>query len=129
MEYKNFWKRGTNDLYPKRILLLLVQVLLLKQINLILLSIYRFLGEYNVLNAMAAMFSCPRTGECHLTKWTNAFTQIKLSSMRMEITRGLKGAQILNDAYNASPTSVKAVIDLVPICQDFQQKLLSWVIC
>ena len=81
------------------------------------------LGEYNVLNAMAAMLVAQEWG-VPFDQMDQAFTQIKLSSMRMEITRGLEGAQILNDAYNASPTSVKAVIDLVCHLSGFSNKIV-----
>lgn len=82
-----------------------------------------FLGEYNVMNALAAMIVANEFGVSY-PMMNTAFAQIKLTEMRMEITRGINGAQILNDAYNASPTSVKAVIDLVATLSGFSRKIV-----
>ena len=82
-----------------------------------------FLGEYNVMNALAAMIVANEFGVPY-PMMNTAFAQIKLTEMRMEITRGINGAQILNDAYNASPTSVKAVIDLVATLSGFSRKIV-----
>lgn len=81
------------------------------------------LGEYNVMNAMAAMIVANEFG-IPFEEMNNAFAQIKLTEMRMEIKRGINGSQILNDAYNASPTSVKAVIDLVSTLSGFSKKIV-----
>jgi len=42
----------------------------------------------------------------------------------MELRPGLKGSVILNDAYNASPTSMKAVLDLVSSLKGYTKKIV-----
>ena len=44
--------------------------------------------------------------------------------MRMEFVEGKSGEKIINDAYNASPTSMKAAIDLVSELPGFERKIL-----
>ena len=75
------------------------------------------------MNALAAMIVANNFG-IPFEAMNNAFAQIKLTEMRMEILRGINGSQILNDAYNASPTSVKAVIDLVTNLSGFLTKIV-----
>ena len=70
------------------------------------------LGNHNVLNALAAIAAGKTMG---LT-WediANGLAGVKLTNMRMEVSVGARGEKIINDAYNASPTSVKAAIELV----------------
>ncbi len=69
-------------------------------------------GHYNVLNALAAMLVA-RHFQVSFTEINDAFARIRLTEMRMELSPGINGSRILNDAYNASPTSMKAVIDFV----------------
>lgn len=49
---------------------------------------------------------------------------IQLTNMRMELVEGAKGQKIINDAYNASPTSVKAAVELVEGLSGFEKKIL-----
>lgn len=81
------------------------------------------MGEYNVLNALAAMLVAREWG-VPFARMNEAFAQIKLSEMRMELRPGLKGSVILNDAYNASPTSMKAVLDLVSSLKGYTKKIV-----
>ncbi|OIJ17741.1 UDP-N-acetylmuramoylalanyl-D-glutamate--2,6-diaminopimelate ligase [Anaerobacillus alkalidiazotrophicus] len=47
-----------------------------------------------------------------------------LTSMRMEKKQGINGSIIINDAYNSSPTSMKAAIETVKDLGDFDQRIL-----
>lgn len=76
-----------------------------------------------MLNALAAMTVAYYWGIPY-EQMNQAFSQIKLTKMRMEISRGIFGSQILNDAYNASPTSMKAVVDLVSQLSGFTKKIV-----
>ncbi|MEW9503050.1 UDP-N-acetylmuramoyl-tripeptide--D-alanyl-D-alanine ligase [Jeotgalibacillus marinus] len=67
------------------------------------------LGRHNVLNALAAVRVGLHLGMT-LSGIAQGFRSMKLTSMRMERVNGAKGEIIINDAYNASPTSMKAVI-------------------
>lgn len=81
------------------------------------------LGKYNVLNALAAIIVAREWG-VPFESIKEGFAKIKLSQMRMEMTPGLNGSKILNDAYNASPTSMKAAIDMVAGLPGFKKKIV-----
>ncbi|MDV2687111.1 cyanophycin synthetase, partial [Alkalihalophilus lindianensis] len=81
------------------------------------------LGTHNILNALAAMliaryFSIP------FEKMSEGLEGIKLTNMRMELVEGRHGEKIINDAYNASPTSMMAAIELVSNLQGYDRKIL-----
>lgn len=81
------------------------------------------LGMHNVLNALSAMlvadyFHIP------FVKMNEAFSTLKLTNMRMEMVEGKNGEKIINDAYNASPTSMKVAIDLISSLPEFNRKIL-----
>jgi UDP-N-acetylmuramoyl-tripeptide--D-alanyl-D-alanine ligase len=81
------------------------------------------LGTHNILNALAAMlianyFSVP------FAKMAEGLKSVKLTNMRMELVEGKHGEKIINDAYNASPTSMMAAIELVSNLQGYEKKIL-----
>lgn len=53
-----------------------------------------------------------------------ALLSLKHTSMRFELICGLNGVSIINDAYNASPTSMKAAIEVVKQLDGFTEKVL-----
>ncbi|WP_285769483.1 UDP-N-acetylmuramoyl-tripeptide--D-alanyl-D-alanine ligase [Peribacillus sp. SI8-4] len=81
------------------------------------------LGHHNVLNALAAILAAKKlgVGDSSIRKGLSA---IQLTNMRMELVEGAKGQKIINDAYNASPTSVKAAIELIEGLSGFENKIL-----
>lgn len=81
------------------------------------------LGIHNVLNALAAMLVANHFG-VSFDIMNEAFSTLKLTNMRMEMVQGAKGEKIINDAYNASPTSMKAAIELVERLTGFSKKIL-----
>ena len=81
------------------------------------------LGTHNILNALASMliarhFSIP------FERMAEKLTTVKLTNMRMELVEGRKGEKIINDAYNASPTSMMAAIELVSNLHGYAKKIL-----
>ncbi|MNJ47031.1 UDP-N-acetylmuramoyl-tripeptide--D-alanyl-D-alanine ligase [compost metagenome] len=48
---------------------------------------------------------------------------VQLTGMRIEVITGDSGVTILNDAYNASPTSMKAAIGVLHNMKGFRQKI------
>jgi UDP-N-acetylmuramoyl-tripeptide--D-alanyl-D-alanine ligase len=68
------------------------------------------LGEHHVMNALAviqmASFVSVRPEEVQI-----GFNQMQASPMRMELSKTAKEVVIINDAYNASPTSMRAAIE------------------
>jgi len=81
------------------------------------------LGNHNVLNAMAAILVA-RHFNISVEQIKNGLSQLKVTNMRMEMLEGLNGEKIINDAYNASPTSMNAAIELVGSLTGFRQKIL-----
>lgn len=53
-----------------------------------------------------------------------ALHSLALTSMRFEMLKGKNGVSVINDAYNASPTSMKAAIEVVKQMTGFPEKVL-----
>ncbi|MDG5472835.1 UDP-N-acetylmuramoyl-tripeptide--D-alanyl-D-alanine ligase [Jeotgalibacillus sp. ET6] len=81
------------------------------------------LGKHNVLNALAAIKVALHLG-MDTQSITQGFSQMKLTAMRMEKVEGSKGEIIINDAYNASPTSMRAAIAFAEEVQGQGRKIL-----
>ncbi|MGM9923027.1 MAG: UDP-N-acetylmuramoyl-tripeptide--D-alanyl-D-alanine ligase [Bacillus sp. (in: firmicutes)] len=81
------------------------------------------LGHHNVLNALAAILVA-RELDVDAKAIAEGLSALKVTNMRMELVEGQKGEKLINDAYNASPTSMKAAIDLVVDLKGFRQKYL-----
>jgi UDP-N-acetylmuramoyl-tripeptide--D-alanyl-D-alanine ligase len=81
------------------------------------------LGHHNVLNALAAMLAARelQVSDALIREGLNSF---QLTNMRMEMVEGVRGEKIINDAYNASPTSMKAAIELIEGLSGFKNKFL-----
>jgi UDP-N-acetylmuramoyl-tripeptide--D-alanyl-D-alanine ligase len=122
IQLQTFGRNETNTLFPK-------EITQLKQGNRFKINAVNesfelpVLGTHNILNALAAMliaryFSIP------FEKMNEGFAGIKLTHMRMELVEGKYGEKIINDAYNASPTSMIAAIELVSNLQGYKKKIL-----
>ncbi|HEY9576480.1 MAG TPA: UDP-N-acetylmuramoyl-tripeptide--D-alanyl-D-alanine ligase, partial [Pseudobacillus sp.] len=81
------------------------------------------IGGHNVLNAMAAMLAAREMG-LSFEELKKGLTSVELTKMRMEMKAGIKGSKLINDAYNASPTSMKAAIELAEKMPGFKRKIL-----
>lgn len=68
------------------------------------------LGKHNVYNALAAIIIGQYVG-LTVKQIATALMQLELTPMRMQVTKGIGDTLLINDAYNASPTSMKAAID------------------
>ncbi|MDR6120638.1 UDP-N-acetylmuramoyl-tripeptide--D-alanyl-D-alanine ligase [Bacillus sp. SLBN-46] len=122
VQVKTFGRNETNDLYP-------TEITQMAQGNRFKMNASTesfelpVLGTHNILNALAAMhiahyFSIP------YEKMKAGLSGIKLTNMRMELVEGKRGEKIINDAYNASPTSMMAAIELVSNLQGYDRKIL-----
>jgi UDP-N-acetylmuramoyl-tripeptide--D-alanyl-D-alanine ligase len=81
-------------------------------------------GKHNVSNALAVVAlasHCGMTAE----QMKSGLSAVKLTSMRIETVSAYNGATILNDAFNANPTAVRAAIDLVGELTGFGRK---WIV-
>ncbi|WP_342746200.1 UDP-N-acetylmuramoyl-tripeptide--D-alanyl-D-alanine ligase [Paenibacillus donghaensis] len=69
-------------------------------------------GQHNVVNALAAL-AVARHYQVADAAIEQGFSKLKLTGMRIEVMVAASGLTLLNDAYNASPTSMKAAIDVL----------------
>ncbi|MFJ5716687.1 UDP-N-acetylmuramoyl-tripeptide--D-alanyl-D-alanine ligase [Neobacillus sp. NPDC093127] len=122
LRVQTFGRNETNDMYP-------TEITQMEQGNRFKINCsdvffeLPVLGTHNILNALAAMeiaqyFSIP------FEKINAGLAGIKLTNMRMELVEGRRGEKIINDAYNASPTSMMAAIELVANIQGYKRKIL-----
>ena len=81
------------------------------------------LGNHNVQNALAAILAA-RELDVPEKNIREGLKQIQITNMRMEMVEGFNKQKIINDAYNASPTSVKAAIELLEGLSGFKRKIL-----
>jgi UDP-N-acetylmuramoyl-tripeptide--D-alanyl-D-alanine ligase len=81
------------------------------------------LGQHNVINALAAIAVGKYMGVTE-TDIVNGLRSLEMTSMRIERILTTNHIMILNDAYNASPTSMKAAIRLVEEMKGFDRKFI-----
>ncbi|PWU67540.1 UDP-N-acetylmuramoyl-tripeptide--D-alanyl-D-alanine ligase [Gracilibacillus dipsosauri] len=81
------------------------------------------LGMHNVKNALASIAVGQFMG-INEEKMKRALAKVTLTSMRMEAHQGKNDCLIINDAYNASPTSMKAAVSLVDSLEKYHKKVL-----
>jgi UDP-N-acetylmuramoyl-tripeptide--D-alanyl-D-alanine ligase len=81
------------------------------------------LGQHNVVNALASIAVCKYmgVGEQDILR---GLKLVKPSGMRIEMVTGYNGVTVLNDAYNASPTSTRAALKLLEELKGYQQKFV-----
>ncbi|RKP55267.1 UDP-N-acetylmuramoyl-tripeptide--D-alanyl-D-alanine ligase [Cohnella endophytica] len=81
-------------------------------------------GRHNAVNALAAI-AVGRLFGLSFAAIGEGLKSVKLTGMRIERSAAKNGAVILNDAYNASPTSVRAAINLVAELSGYRRK---WIV-
>src|SRR5699024_141034 len=81
------------------------------------------LGKHHAQNATYAIVLGKKLG-IDRQAIHKALMEIELTSMRFEMMKGKNGVSVINDAYNASPTSMKAAIDVVKQMDGFHNKVL-----
>jgi UDP-N-acetylmuramoyl-tripeptide--D-alanyl-D-alanine ligase len=67
-------------------------------------------GEHQIANALAAAAAAIPLG-VPVDAVADAFATAAISALRMQLERTPSGALVLNDAYNANPTSMAAALD------------------
>ncbi|MCU1359461.1 MAG: murF [Ilumatobacteraceae bacterium] len=67
-------------------------------------------GRHMASNAAAAL-ACVGVIGGDLAAGARALEDVQLTAMRMQVDRTASGAIVLNDAYNANPTSMRAALD------------------
>ncbi|WP_248926606.1 UDP-N-acetylmuramoyl-tripeptide--D-alanyl-D-alanine ligase [Paenibacillus hamazuiensis] len=79
------------------------------------------LGRHNVVNALAVIALAQSWG-IPAERIADGLRTMKLTSMRIEAVKAASGLTILNDAYNASPTSMRAAIALLHELEGYGRK-------
>ncbi|MDC3416482.1 UDP-N-acetylmuramoyl-tripeptide--D-alanyl-D-alanine ligase [Aquibacillus salsiterrae] len=81
------------------------------------------LGKHNVKNAAFAIAIAKKL-DVSKEQIQSALNKLTLTGMRFELIKGKNNATIINDAYNASPTSMKASIEIIKQMTSYQKKVL-----
>ncbi|WP_106497710.1 UDP-N-acetylmuramoyl-tripeptide--D-alanyl-D-alanine ligase [Lentibacillus sp. Marseille-P4043] len=81
------------------------------------------LGKHHAKNATYAITLASQLGISREVI-IQALRTLELTSMRFEMLTGTNGVSVINDAYNASPTSMKAAIEVVKQMAGFNEKVL-----
>lgn len=80
------------------------------------------LGTHNVVNCLAALAVARHFGVT-AEQIASGLSSLKLTGMRIEVIQGVSGLTMLNDAYNASPTSMKAAIDVLEGLKGYRSRV------
>ncbi|SMF88398.1 UDP-N-acetylmuramoyl-tripeptide--D-alanyl-D-alanine ligase [Paenibacillus uliginis N3/975] len=80
------------------------------------------LGRHNVVNALAALAVAEHYGISE-EQIREGLAGLRLTSMRIESIETEHGVTVLNDAYNASPVSVKAALDVLGDMKGFRRRI------
>lgn len=81
-------------------------------------------GVHNVHNALAAIAAATAVG-VPAEAVASGLRAMQLTGMRIQPVAAACGAMILNDAYNANPTAVRAAVDLVAGLTGYRRK---WIV-
>ncbi|WP_416150070.1 UDP-N-acetylmuramoyl-tripeptide--D-alanyl-D-alanine ligase [Salipaludibacillus sp. HK11] len=81
------------------------------------------LGKHNVNNALSAI-AIAKQMNVSTTDIKKGLEAIKITGMRTELIEGKDGVTVINDAYNASPTSMRAAIDLLQDLKNYKKKIV-----
>ena len=78
----------------------------------------KLLGRHNVMNALAAIAVSVAAG-ISLQKIVKGLEVLKPVNGRLQIKRGLNNSRVIDDTYNANPTSLRAALNVL---HDFKGK-------
>ncbi|MFA9458075.1 UDP-N-acetylmuramoyl-tripeptide--D-alanyl-D-alanine ligase [Halalkalibacter sp. AB-rgal2] len=81
------------------------------------------LGKHNIHNALSAIALAKSLGVSN-ANIKKGLEMMKITGMRTELLEGKAGVRIINDAYNASPTSMRAGIELLQDLQGYKKKVV-----
>lgn len=81
------------------------------------------IGKHNILNALASIAVAKQLGVSD-THILHGLQNVKITAMRMEKCIGQSGLTIINDAWNASPQSMKAAIETFQELKGYERKFI-----
>lgn len=105
-----FGMSATNDLYPLNVQTGMMETTFETNISPETECSIPVLGTYNVSNALAALTVGLKL-EISIQQAAPFLAKFNLTKNRTEWLKGIKNSMILNDAYNANPTAMNAVLD------------------
>ncbi|MGX1901894.1 UDP-N-acetylmuramoyl-tripeptide--D-alanyl-D-alanine ligase [Thermolongibacillus altinsuensis] len=119
---RTFGKEKTNDYYPLSVSMNAegTTFVVNEAPNVSLLM--PLLGRHHVYNALAAI-AVARHFQLDWQAIADGLRNVSVTKMRTEITKQANGLTIINDAYNASPTSMKAAIQLLEELTGYEKKI------
>ncbi|KFZ42998.1 UDP-N-acetylmuramoyl-tripeptide--D-alanyl-D-alanine ligase [Anoxybacillus flavithermus] len=80
------------------------------------------LGRHHVMNALAAI-AVARFASVDVAHMKEGFLRLSVTKMRTEVIKRHDGVTIINDAYNASPTSMRAALELLGQLTGYRKKI------
>lgn len=80
------------------------------------------LGRHHVMNALAAI-AVARFASVDIDHIKEGFLRLSVTKMRTEVIKRSDGVTIINDAYNASPTSMWAALELLGQLTGYRKKI------
>lgn len=123
IKFLKFGENAENDLYPVSLMTNGKETLFVLNTPSSPTYMIPLLGQHNVTNAIAAIAVCKYMGVLE-KDIIQGLKELKLSGMRIERVETDSGLTIFNDCYNASPTSVKASIELLSGLPGFRTKMI-----
>ncbi|QKS70354.1 UDP-N-acetylmuramoyl-tripeptide--D-alanyl-D-alanine ligase [Paenalkalicoccus suaedae] len=81
------------------------------------------LGKHNVNNALASI-AVGRAMHVPVAAMQQGLRELAITGMRTELIEGANGVTLINDAYNASPTSVAAAVSLLETMEGYSQRIV-----
>ncbi|WP_270181786.1 UDP-N-acetylmuramoyl-tripeptide--D-alanyl-D-alanine ligase [Alkalihalobacillus sp. CinArs1] len=82
----------------------------------------RLLGKHNIKNALFSIAAARKLG-VEDDAIRSSLSNLKLTGMRLETYETSNGALVINDAYNASPTSMKAAVNTLIELEGYKKKI------
>ncbi|MCX8002555.1 MAG: UDP-N-acetylmuramoyl-tripeptide--D-alanyl-D-alanine ligase [Anoxybacillus mongoliensis] len=80
------------------------------------------IGRHHVMNALAAI-AVARFASVDVAHMKEGFLRLSVTKMRTEVIKRPDGVTIINDAYNASPTSMRAALELLGQLTGYRKKI------
>ena len=81
------------------------------------------LGKHNVMNTLATIAVAHDLGVSY-ENIKKGLAALEMTKMRMELITAANGLTMINDAYNSSPTSVRATLDLLNSLTGYNKKIV-----
>ncbi|MCE7791299.1 UDP-N-acetylmuramoyl-tripeptide--D-alanyl-D-alanine ligase [Salipaludibacillus sp. CUR1] len=81
------------------------------------------LGKHNINNALAVIAVAQKFGVA-VSDIKKGLEKLKITGMRTELIEGNGGVTLINDAYNASPTSMRAAVELLQDLKGYKKKIV-----